>query len=198
MGQNGARGRSIGPRSDPRFALHQRQPRADKLDARQRRLCQADHAFLEALRARVASPTRFAAFLDGIPTYIDLERSCAKCGSFKKRVRDRSCYACHLDRGGDNFERMKAGLAPKTNRSLAGHLDLLERRRREQNGEVMECKFGDLVAHRWPMGRLAVTFPDGYVEPDMSKLLEHEMRNAISEYPAIGDILVWAGWTVPG
>lgn len=45
----------VRPRHDPRFVLHQRQSRADKLDARQRRICLADPAFKEALRARVAS-----------------------------------------------------------------------------------------------------------------------------------------------
>lgn len=186
------------PRSDPRFALHHRQPRADKLDAKQRRLCHADPAFLEALRARVASPERFAAFLDGIAFYVALERPCARCGNFKKRVRDRSCYVCHLQRGGENFEHMKAGIAPKAMRSKDGHLDVLERRRRERKGEYLERSFDGLIARRWPLGRLEVTFPDGYTEPDMAKLCYDGMQQAIREFPQLVQALEWAGWSVPG
>ena len=50
-------------RFDPRFALHQRQPRADKLDARQRHLCTIDTAYKNALGQRVANAERFSAFL---------------------------------------------------------------------------------------------------------------------------------------
>ena len=61
----------------------------------------------------MASEERWSAFMDGASFYIALERPCAKCVSFRKRTRDRSCYGCHLRRGGENFERMKAGLALK-------------------------------------------------------------------------------------
>ena len=179
-----------GPQSDPRFSLHQCQPRADKLDARQRRLCLLDLAFREALRSRVRSPERFAAFMEGAACYIALERPCAKCGNFKKRTRDRSCYRCHLNRGGQNFERMKAGLAPKVARNNDSHLDLLGRKRAERAGEFLERHFGGL-------GRLEVTFPDGWHEADLSKLSYGEQVNAIREFPALKDALEWAGWTVP-
>lgn len=189
--------RPHGPQSDPRFALHQRQPRADKLDARQRSLCHADPAFREALRARVASAERFAAFMDGAAFYIALERPCAKCGEFKKRTRDRSCYGCHLRRGGENFERMKAGLAPEVGRNQASHLDLLERKRAERNGKHVARSFGDLVAKQWPTGRLEIVFPDGYREADMSTLKDWELLNALDEFPMLEDALLWAGWTLP-
>jgi hypothetical protein len=152
---------------------------------------------LEALRTRVASPARFAAFLDGTPFYIDLERPCAKCGDFKKRVRDRSCYRCHLWRGGENFERMKAGVAPKAERSKDGHLDLLERKRAEREGEHLERSFGGLVAKRWPLGRLEVVFPDGYHQHDLRTLKDFELLNAIDEFPMLADAMEWAGWTLP-
>jgi hypothetical protein len=189
--------RPHGAQSDPRFILHQRQPRADKLDARQRRLCIADPAFKAALRGRVRSPERFSAFMDGATYYIALERPCAKCGNFKKRTRDRSCYQCHLNRGGENFERMKAGLAPKVARNNDSHLDLIERKRAERDGEFLERRFGDLVARRWPLGRLEITFPDGWHEADLIKLRNHELINAIREFAALKDALEWAGWTVP-
>ncbi len=186
--------RPHGPRRDPRFALHQRQPRADKLDAEQRRLCHADPAFREALRARVASANRFSAFLAGASYYNDLERPCGKCGSGRRRTRDRSCYTCHLRRGGTNFERMKAGIAPVVNRSKAGHLDLLERQRAEREGECETRTFGTITVTRWPLGRLEVLFPDGYREPDLSKQDGKHVHRLMEMLPELQDALVWAGW----
>ena len=189
--------RPHGPQSDPRFTPHHRQPRADKLDARQRRLCLANDAFKEALRMRVASAQRFSAFMDGAAFYIALEQPCPKCADFRRRTRDRSCYRCHLTRGGENFERMKAGLAPKKMRSKDGHRDQLERQRAEREGEFLERRFGDLVARRWPLGRLEITFPDGWHEADLANLKERELINAISEFAALKEAMEWAGWTLP-
>lgn len=197
MGQNAPPCRVVGARNDPRFTLHHRQPRADKLDAHQRRLCRADHAFKEALRMRVASAERFSAFMDSAAYYIALERSCPKCGDFRKRTRDRSCYRCHLRRGVVSFERMKAGLAPKVMRSKDSHLDLLERKRAERDGAFLERQFGSLVAKRLPLGQLAITFPDGWHEADLAKLSVVELVNAVREFPALKEALEWAGWTVP-
>lgn len=188
----------IGQHNDPRFTLHQRQPRADKLDAAQRRLCHADTAFLEALRTRVASPARFAAFLDGVAFYVALERPCERCGDYRRRTRDRACYGCHLNRGGENFERMKAGLRPHAMRSRDSHLDLLERKKAERNGQFSERVFDGLTARRWPTGRLEVVFPNGIHEPDMSKLDRHGMNLALNDFPQLAHALEWAGWTVPG
>jgi hypothetical protein len=197
MGQNTPSGRSVGPQTDARFTLHQRQPRADKLDARQRTLCHADPAFLAALRARVASSARFAAFLDGAPFYVAVEGPCGKCGDYRKRTRDRSCYGCHLRRSGENFERMKARLAPVVQRRIDSHLDLLERNRAEARGQHLSRAFGNLVAKRWPTGRLEIRFPDGHHEADLSKLPARELLNAMEEFPALEEALTWAGWTVP-
>ena len=189
--------RPHGPQRDPRFALHQRQPRADKLDARQRTLCLVDPAFREALRGRVASEERFSAFMDGAAFYIALERPCAKCGNYRKRTRDRSCYGCHLQRGGENFERMKAGIAPTVGCSKDSHLDLLERKRAAKRGEYVEREFDGLVAKRWPTGRLEVTLPDGEHDHDLNDRSMTEIMNAITHYPQLRDVLRWAGWTVP-
>jgi hypothetical protein len=185
---------SYGPRSDPRFALHQRQPRADKLDAKQRRLCHADPAFQEALRARVATPARFAAFLDGASFYIALERPCARCGDFRRRTRDRSCYRCHLLRGAENFERMKAGLAPRVMRNRDSHLDLLERKRAEREGQCEMRQFGSLTVTRWPTGRLEVCFPDGHREHDLASCEPRHVYRLMDILPELKDALVWAGW----
>lgn len=186
-----------GPKQDGRFTLHQTQPRADKLTAKQRRLCMADPAFREALRSRVASSERFSAFLDGAASYIALERPCAHCGDFRKRTRDRSCYRCHLNRGRESFEFLRAGLRPSAKRSRDSHLDLLDRKRAEREGEHMARDFGTFVAKCWPTGRLEIEFTTGHREHDFSKLPEWEMVAAIRLYPALNDALAWAGWTVP-
>jgi len=186
--------RPHGTRSDPRFALHQRQPRADKLDARQRRLCLADPAFREVLRGRVASAERFSAFLAGAAYYVILEAPCGKCGSGKKRTRDRSCYGCHLRRGRENFERMKAGLAPIVTRSLDSHLDLLERQRAEREGGCEARTFGTVTVTRWPTGRLEVLFPDGHREPDLAKQGGRHVHRLMDMLPELKDALIWAGW----
>ena len=194
MGQNVLPCRVIGARNDPRFTLHHRQPRADKLDAHQRRLCRADHAFKEALRMRVASAERFSAFIDGTAFYITQERPCPKCGDFRKRTRDRSCYRCHLLRGGENFERMKAGLSPKVMRSKDSHLDLLERKRAEREGQCEIREFGALSVTRWPTGRLEVVFPDGHREPDLAKTDPRHVYRLLDMLPELKDALIWAGW----
>lgn len=180
--------------NDERFALHQRQPRANKLDARQRAICELDLAYREALRARVSHAGRFSAYIERIPYYIELEAPCPKCGGFKRRTRDRSCYACHLKRSGDNFERMKAGIAPVVQRSLDSHLDLLERQKRASNGEHQVREFGSLTAKRWPTGRLEIHFPNGQYETDLSKRTGPEVYNAMERFPDLKDALTWAGW----
>jgi len=187
---------AYGRAHDPRFSLHQRQPRADKLDARQRAICNADAAYAEALRKRVSNEGRFAAFMSGSPSYIDIDGLCPRCGNFRRRTRDRSCYACHLARSGENFERMKAGLAPVVRRSRDSHLDLLARQKAEREDEHIACAFGDISAKRWPTGKLEVTFADGYIEPDFSKLSWHECMRALEMYPGLRDVLRWAGWSV--
>jgi hypothetical protein len=188
--------RPYGPNRDPRFALHQRQPRGDKLDARQQAICQADPAYADALRRRVSNERRFSAFMAGASYYMDLQARCAKCGDFKRRTRDRSCYPCHLARSGPNFERMKAGLAPVVQRSRASYLDRAARLAAERRDEFSARQFGDLQARSWPTGRLEVSFPNGHVEPDFSKLSWNECMNAIEMFPHLRDVFRWAGWSV--
>lgn len=183
-----------GPQSDPRFALHQRQPRADKLDTRQRQLCLADPAFQNALRGRVRSTERFSAFMAGAAYYVALERPCGRCGSARKRVRDRACYNCHISRGRENFARMRAGIAPHVARSRNSHLDLLDRQRRERDGECDTRTFGTVTVTRWPTGRLEVIFPDGYREHDLGKSSGQHVQRLIPMLPELGEALAWAGW----
>jgi hypothetical protein len=46
--------------------------------------------------------------------------------------------------------------------------------------------------------RLEVTFPDGYNEPDMSKLGYDGIKLAMTDFPQLALALTWAGWTIPG
>jgi len=142
----------------------------------------------------VASAERFSAFLAGATYYVALERPCGKCGSAKKRTRDRSCYGCHLQRGGANFERMKAGLAPEVARSRDSHLDLLERQRAERDGDCEIRTFGTITVTRWPTGRLEVLFPDGYREADLAKRDGKHVHRLMDMLPELRDALIWAGW----
>lgn len=175
--------------------MHQRQPRADKLDTRQRRLCRADHAYQAALRQRVGNPDRFDAFMAGRATYIDFDRPCPKCESVRRRTRDRSCYVCHLSRGQDNFDRMKAGIAPIVTRNRDGHLDRLSRQKAEKNGECITRTFGGITAIRWPTGRLEVHLPDGDSTPDLAKGMSPKgVWQLAQQMPDMMDALVWAGW----
>ncbi|WP_010336108.1 hypothetical protein, partial [Sphingobium yanoikuyae] len=179
---------------DPRFALYQQQPRANKLDARQRRICHIDPAFLEALGVRVNDPRRFAAFLAGMPSYVRLSAPCDRCGGFRRRTRDRSCYMCHLNRGQENFERMKAGLSPKVTQSRDGYLDMLDRQRRERNDEFITKEFGRITLKRYPTGRLEVLYPDGYIERDLNKVSGRDIWRLVEILPELKDALAWAGW----
>ena len=140
------------------------------------------------------SAERFAAFVNGTAFYIALERPCPKCGDFRKRTRDRSCYRCHLLRGAENFERMRAGLAPKVMRNKDSHLDLLERQRAERKGECDTRQFGSLAVTRWPTGRLEVLFPDGFREPDLVKTDPKHVHSLMDTLPELRDALIWAGW----
>ncbi len=181
-------------RYDPRFIPHHRQPRAGKLDRRQFDICQKDLAYRAALEERVADPRRFAAFMAGVSEYIRIGEPCPTCLSFRRRVRDRSCYTCHLSRGKDNFERMKAGISPIKKRSRAGHLDLLAREKAAAADEFLERQFGEFTLRQYPTGRLWVTFPDGYVTEDLNTYepqVVWALRNKHSDFNAA---LNWAGW----
>jgi hypothetical protein len=89
---------------------------------------------------------------------------------------------------------MKAGIAPHKKRSKDSHLDLLARRKAERNGEYKERQFGRITVKEWPTGRLEVTFPDGFVEPDLAKTGGENVWRLIDMLPELKDALVWAGW----
>ena len=181
-------------RYDPRFIAHHRQPRVGKLDKRQFEICQKDLAYRSALEERVADPRRFGAFLAGASQYIRLGEPCPKCLGFRRRVRDRSCYTCHLERGKDNFERMKAGISPTKQRSRASYLDMLERQKAEAVGDFVERQFGEFTLRQYPTGRLWVTFPDGYVTEDLNTYDPGSVFALREKHPNFNSALDWAGW----
>jgi hypothetical protein len=107
-----------------------------------------------------------------------------------------SVATTHHPASGANFERIKAGLAPIVRRSKDGDLDLFQRKKADREDEFRARQFGDFNAKLWPLGRLEVAFPDGYVEPDMTKLNWQACMNALEMYPGLRDVLRWAGWSV--
>jgi hypothetical protein len=190
------KGHRFGPNIDARFILHQQQPRADKLGIKQRRLCKSDHAFAEALRRRVADPVRWVAFLEARSDYEG--QTCPKCGSTRRRTRDRSCYSCKLEANAGNFGRIRVGIAPIATRSQAGYIDLLHRRRQEQAGDYGSFTAGRFTARQYPTGRLAVCAPEVYIDnPDLAKLPAPTIINLCRRFPEVRDVLRWAGWSVP-
>jgi hypothetical protein len=89
---------------------------------------------------------------------------------------------------------MKARLAPKVKQSRDGYLDVLERQRREKSNEFAVKEFGQISVKRFPTGRLEITYPDGYVEPDLNKLSGQRVWELIEMLPELKDALIWAGW----
>lgn len=89
---------------------------------------------------------------------------------------------------------MRAGHAPEVSRSMASHLDLLERRRAERAGDCDTRQFGRLTLTRYPTGKLEVTFPDGHRDPDLSKRQAQDVYRLMDMLPELKDALVWAGW----
>lgn len=144
----------------------------------------------------MANPDRFDAFIGGIPSYIDFDRPCPKCEGVRRRVRDRSCYTCHLRRGRDHFDRIKAGIAPVVTHNRDSHLDLLAQRREERRGEGgVTRSFGGISATCWPTGRLEVHFPNGTSTPDLSKAMDAKaIWQAAQRTPDLLEALRWAGW----
>jgi hypothetical protein len=189
-------GHKFGRCDDPRFTLHQQQPRADKLGTKQREICSRDNAFAEALRKRVSNPVRWEAFLAGKSEYEG--QDCPKCRSNRRRTRDRSCYACKLKANAENFGRIRAGIAHIATRSLAGYLDMLQRRRQEQAGDSALFTVGRFTAKQYPTGRLAVHAPEVHVDtPDLAKLPGPTIVSLCNRFPELRDVLRWAGWAVP-
>lgn len=185
----------------PRFkATWGREPRASILDKEQRRIAMADPAYREALRRRVRSPERFAAFMAGKPFYAAPDRPCRLCGSIRKRPRDHTCLDCILAKNRGDWQMMQAGEKPAAQRSRDGHLDALARQRQERAGESISRTWetadspGTLTVTRWPTGRTEVLFPDGHREPDLGRLDGRHVHHLRTILPELREALAWAGW----
>lgn len=89
---------------------------------------------------------------------------------------------------------MKAELAPHVQQSRDGYLDRLERERAEKKGEHVVRQFGEITIKRFPMGRLEVTYPGGFVEHDLNKVSGQDVWRLMELLPDLKDALVWAGW----
>ncbi len=89
---------------------------------------------------------------------------------------------------------MKAGVSPVVSRTKDSHLDLLVRIKAEREDEYIAAQFGQLSVKRYSTGRLDVTFPDGYCEPDLSKCDGPHIQHLIEMLPELKDALAWAGW----
>ena len=82
----------------------------------------------------------------GTASYIPLDGLCPRCGNDRRRTQDRSCYARHLRRGGEKFERIKAKLAPIVWRTRDSHLDLLQRQKAARSDEHEARQIGGISA----------------------------------------------------
>lgn len=189
-------GQKYGPKHDPRFSTHHRQPRGGKLDRRQLQLCRVDAAFAAALRPRVSDPVRWEAFLAGQSCYHG--KPCSRCRSTSRRVRDASCYACLLAANSGDMEMLRVGIAPPAKRSKASLADLRERRRREASGEYREAVFGPFIARVYPTGRLAVKAESLYIDTqDLAGIPSSQIVSLCHRHADLRDVLAWAGWSVP-
>lgn len=189
-------GQRYGPKHDPRFTTHHRQPRGGKLTREQLRLCRTNPAYAEALRPRVSDPSRWAAFLAGRSQYHG--KPCRKCGSTSRRVRDCSCYACLLATNTSDWQKLRVGIAPPAQRTRAGLNALREQRRREASGEYLEDVFGPFTARRYPTGRLAVKAETLYIDtPDLASIPSSQIVYLCRHHPDLRNVLAWAGWSVP-
>ena len=155
-------GHGYGKVLDNRFAGHHRQPRGDKLDRRQRQICEVDHSYATALQQRISDPNRWAAFT-ARQTWYGSDNLCKRCGSHKRRVYNRECWTCRTNSRADNWQRILAGQMAVSTRSRDGYHAILDAKRREKHGEFEEYAVGDWTARQYPMGRLAVSCPSAVV-----------------------------------
>lgn len=178
---------------DPRFALHGEQPRSKRLTGRQREICMADEAFAEALRARVANPARWEAFIDGRSWFEG--RGCKRCGSTRRRVRSCDCYDCMLTANRSDWSLMLANVMPPSKNTRDGYLDRLERCKRERQGEHETFTCGAFTAIQYPTGRLAVHSDTHHVhQPDLSRLEGIQVHAMCQRFPDLVEVLRWANW----
>lgn len=186
-------GQKYGPEHDPRFSMHQIQPRGFRLTRKQRDICHRDPAFQQALRQRVADPTRWAAFISGAVWFTGKE--CRRCGSQRRRVRSCDCYDCMLKTNRQDWDLIQSGHGPTAQRTRESYLDRFERQRRERAGEHQEYVSGAFTASQYPTGRLSLVSPQHNInQSDIASLDASRVYDLAERYPDVLEILRWAGW----
>lgn len=189
-------GQNYGPAFDPRFTMHQLQPRGFRLTSKQRDVCRRDPAFRQALRQRVADPARWAAFMSGAVWFTG--KTCSRCGSQRRRVRSCDCYDCMLKRNRQDWDLIQSGHGPTSQRTRDSYLDRFERQRRERAGEYEEYVSGAFTARQYPTGRLSLVSPQHSInQPDMARLDGGTVHRLAEQYPDVLEVLRWAGWADP-
>ncbi|MCC8405227.1 hypothetical protein LJ655_25690 [Paraburkholderia sp. MMS20-SJTN17] len=140
---------------------------------------------------QIADPYRLAAWLEGAKVY-DGAR-CSKCGSTRRRVRDGSCYGCHLkDSPLDPSQRVRV---PQHSRD--GWLARLDEKRKEAAGEVWAFEVGDWRARVYPTGRLAVDCDRLHIHSeDWAKVPPARVFEIGTSEPDLVEVMRRAGWSV--
>lgn len=129
---------------------------ASKLTRRKRQLAQADAAVAEFFRSRLREGARFQAWISGATTYTS-DTPCPRCGSARRRVYTADCAACQNSRRPLHLDSQnRVASWPMAQRSRASFEDLHARRRRAAAGECEAVTFGDVLAWKYPDGRLTI------------------------------------------
>jgi hypothetical protein len=144
-----------------------------------------------AASRQISDPSRLAAWIAGAKVY-DGAR-CHKCNGARRRVRDGSCYSCHLkDSPLDPSQRLRV---PRHSRD--GWLARQDERRREATGEVWAFEVGDFRARVYPTGRLAVDCDRLHIHSaDWAKVLPARIFEIGSREPDLVEVMRRAGWSV--
>jgi hypothetical protein len=140
---------------------------------------------------QIADPYRLAAWIEGAKVYDGVH--CSKCSGTRRRVRDGSCYGCHLkDSPLDPAQRVRV---PRHSRD--GWLDRLEVLRREAAGDVWAFEVGDWRARVYPTGRLALECDRLYIHTeDWGKVPPARVFEIASSEPDLVEVMRRAGWSV--
>ncbi|TAN11893.1 MAG: hypothetical protein EPN34_06120 [Burkholderiaceae bacterium] len=107
-------------------------------------------------KRRIREPARFDAFMACRSAFIS-DTPCARCGSQKRTVYTASCWQCQITRRPLRLDAHGAVLAwPPAQRTRESFLDVHARKRRAKAGECVEFNAGDVLARKYPDGRLFI------------------------------------------
>lgn len=139
---------------------------------------------------QIANPLRLAAWIEGAKVY-DGAR-CPKCDGTRRRVRDGSCYACHLRNS--PLDPARRTRVPRHSRD--GWLARLNAMRKEMAGEVLAFEVGDWRARVYPTGRLALDCDRLHIHSeDWSKVPHERIFEIGGMEPDLVEVMRRAGWS---